>query len=126
MPNPSTSARVRAALGPRIPALILAMATAIAHTAPASAVEPASALLHAVASTFSSEWSATLPVAVERLAADLALLGRPFPLQAQELLVRGALKQPLPQVRIFVTMWTDLAQVARMGTSARALERYSR
>jgi len=94
------------------------------HAAPTSAVESASMLLVATAVTFPAEWQATVPAAIERLAADLQQRGRPLPAQAQQLLLRGALKQPTPHAETIAAMWNDLAQVARMGVSARALERY--
>ena len=125
-PDLATAAVILGALRPRVPSLIWAMMSAVAHAAPATEVERASTLLHATAATFPGEWSATVPQTVERLATDLKQRRRNLPSEAQRLLVRGALKQPLLPVTSFVAMWVDLAQVARMGTSARALDRYAR
>ena len=116
---------VAASLRPRVPSLVFAMASAIAHAAPTSAVEPASRLLHTAATTFPAEWVQSMPAMLERLAADLEQLGRPLLPQAQKLLLCGALKRPLPEADVFAAMWNDLAQVTRVGMSARALERYS-
>jgi len=118
-------AALRQLLRPRVPSLVLAMASAISHAAPASEIDPAARLLHTVAATFTDEWSHTMPTVVEQLVAELERLGRPVPAQAHKLLLRGVLKRPLWGKDVFVAMWNDLAQVTRVGVSARALERYS-
>jgi hypothetical protein len=118
-------AALRQLLRPRVPSLVLAMASAISHAAPTSEIDPAARLLHTVAATFTDEWSHTMPTVVEQLVAELERLGRPVPAQAHKLLLRGVLKRPLWGKDVFVAMWNDLAQVTRVGVSARALERYS-
>ena len=116
---------LRQLLRPRVPSLVLAMASAISHAAPTSEIDPAARLLHTVAATFPDEWSHTMPTVVEQLVAVLEQRGRPVPAQAHKLLLRGVLKRPLWGKDLFVAMWSDLAQVTRVGVSARALARYS-
>jgi hypothetical protein len=116
---------LRQLLRPRVPSLVLAMASAITHAAPTSEIDPAARLLHTVAATFPDEWSHTMPTVVAQLVAELEQGGRPVPAQAHKLLLRGVLKRPLWGKDVFVAMWSDLAQVTRVGVSARALARYS-
>ena len=78
-----------------------------------------------MAATFPVEWDRAMPSIVEQLVAELEQRGRPVPAQAHKLLLRGVLKRPLWGKDVFVAMWNDLAQVTRVGVSARALERYS-
>ena len=111
-------------LRPHVPSLLLSLCSAVAHAAPASAVDPAAQLLLAVAQTFPAEWQAALPVAVEQLAGDLRERGRALSPRAAELLLGGALRQPLLAPKEFVALWNDVAQITRMGTSEQALVRY--
>jgi hypothetical protein len=120
----AAAALILAGLRPQVPVLLASLCSAIAHAAPSSTVEPASQLLLAVSLTFAPEWHALLPAAVERLGDELRDRGRVLPPRAAQLLLRAAL-QPSPLSTFdFVAMWNDMAQVTRMGVSARALERY--
>ena len=127
----AATAEVRAAvvrsLRPRVPSLLQGLLSSVCLTGSSASIEPAAQLLHALAAGTPDEWRAATPDAVARLAADLAAAGRGgFGEGARELLVRACLVLPPPPRLVYVAMWTDMAQVARMGVNARVLEKYSR
>ena len=132
-PSPASSAAASSAaasaaivegLRPHAASLVSHLLSAIAHAAPASAVEPAALLLHGVATACAAEWRAALPAAVDALAAELRAAGRQLSRRAATLLLRAALREPPLPAREFGALWADAAQIVRMGGAEQALERY--